>query len=375
MNEQETIYAIALTLVDTFNPIIVQELYERLGSATAVMEHRKNIRDILPDCSQRLAERLANIDKYLRRAEEEWQYAVQHHIVPLCMNDEHYPQRLRECADAPSVLFYRGKADLNPLRVISIVGTRQCTRYGQDLVRRFISDLRSLCPQTLVISGLAYGIDIHAHRQALSCGLDTVAVLAHGHDNLYPSVHKDTAAAMLQQGGLITEYPTHTRPDKMNFVKRNRIVAGMSDACILVESSAKGGGLITARIAFDYNRDVFAFPGRTDDIHSEGCNYLIRDNVANLISNAEDFVRAMQWDDDKRLKDAQRKGIERQLFPDLSPEEQQVVTVLQTTNDLPINMLTIQSGIAVSKLTAILFTLEMKGVVRMMAGSTCHLLK
>jgi DNA processing protein len=290
------------------------------------------------------------------------------------MNDDRYPQRLRECADAPLMLFYRGSADLNQQRVINIVGTRHCTTYGQDIIRRFVSDLRQVCPRVLVVSGLAYGVDINAHRQALDNGYETVGVLAHGLDDLYPSAHRDTARRMLTQGGLLTEFFTCTNADKMNFVRRNRIVAGICDATVLIESAAHGGGLITTRLARDYDRDVFAFPGPVMAPYSEGCNHLIRDNGAGLITCAADFVKAMGWEDDALLQQAQQQGIERQIFPDLNADEQQIVNTLQHVNDLQINMLSVQSGLPIARLTALLFGLEMKGVVKTLAGGIYHLL-
>ena len=257
--------------------------------------------------------------------------------------------------------------------VVSIVGTRHATAYGQDLIRRFIADLRQQCPQVLVVSGLAYGVDICAHREALDRGYETIGVLAHGLDTLYPPLHRSTADQMLTQGGLLTEYTTSSRIDKQNFVRRNRIVAGMADATVLVESAAHGGGLITTRIAREYNRDVFAFPGAVGAPYSEGCNQLIRDNGAALITSASDFVKAMGWQNDAQLSAAKQQGIERQLFPDLTPEEERVVDVLRRQNDLQINMLSVQTGIAAGRITAILFSLEMKGIVKTMAGGTYHL--
>lgn len=373
--QQETLYTIALTRINYFSLAGMLELYRRLGSATAIMEHRRNIREVLPDASQRLMDALSDISDPLRRAEAELRYDEEHGITPLPMNADGYPARLRECDDAPLMLFSKGTADLNQARVVAIVGTRHCTAYGQDLIRRFVSDLRAICPRVLIISGLAYGVDICAHREALRNGYDTAAVLAHGLDYIYPTHHRDTAQQMTRQGALVTEFLTGTNADKVNFVRRNRIVAGMADATILVESAAHGGGLITTGIARSYNREVFAFPGAVGAQYSEGCNNLIRDNGAALITCAADFTHAMGWDDDARLNTAKQKGIERQLFPDLSPQEQRVVDALNKTNDLQINMLAVQANIPIQQLTALLFTLEMKGVLRMMAGGVYHLMR
>lgn len=375
MEQQEILDTMILTRLNRFNLSELLMLYRKMGSATEIMLHRNNIREVLPDCSKRLSDSLKDISEASRRADVELEYDIKNGIQPLCMNDAKYPQRLKECDDAPIMLYYKGSADLNKLRVISVVGTRHCTAYGQDLIRSFTSELRRYCDNVLVVSGLAYGVDISAHRNALQNGYDTVAVLAHGLDDLYPQRHRDTADKMLRQGGLLTEFMTMTNADKMNFVRRNRIVAGMADACLLVESAAHGGGLITAGIARSYNRDVFTFPGRVGDAYSEGCNNLIRDNGAALVTSAKDFVCAMGWEQDARLTKAHESGIERQLFPDLNADERLVVDILNKKNDLQINMIAVQTSISISKLTAILFELEMKGVVKTLAGGVFHLIR
>ena len=375
MNEEETRYAIALTYMTGLSFATALILYRELGGAKAIYDHRHDIRDVVPDCSPRLAEVLKNWSAPLEQADAELQFINKYNIQALPLADDSYPARLRECPDAPIIIYYKGTADLNQKHVINIVGTRHCTTYGQDLVRRFITQLKELCPQVLIVSGLAYGIDICAHRQALASDLETVGVLAHGLEKIYPTQHRDTAAQMIRQGGLLTEFLIRTNADKINFVRRNRIVAGMSDACILVESAAHGGGLITAELAREYNREVFAFPGRVGDNYSEGCNNLIAKNVAALLTGAEMFVKIMGWESDAQLAKAQKHGIPRQLFPELTPEEQQVVKVLQENNDLQINMLSVQSNVPIGRLTALLFQLEMKGVIRTLAGGMYHLLK
>ena len=372
--EQEIFYAMALTRLTNFNYQQALELYRAMGSAQMLFEHRNEIGDILKDCSPRLMEALKDWDEPMRRAEAELRFMEEHRVRAITLNSDDYPQRLTECPDAPIILYYSGNADLNQAKVISIVGTRQITVYGQDLIRRFISELKKSCPQALIVSGLAYGVDINAHRQALENGYETVGVLAHGLDQIYPYRHRDTAAEMLNHGGLLTEFMSQTNADKPNFVRRNRIVAGMADAVILVESAAKGGGLITAEIAQSYDRSVFAFPGNVGQPFSEGCNNLIRDNGAALISNAQDFVKAMGWMDESLRQRANVDGIERNLFPELTPEEQQVVDLLQQTNDLQLNIITVKTGIPIGRLTALLFQLEMKGMVRPMAGGMYHLM-
>ena len=374
MNEQEIFYTMALTRISNFNFQQALELYRTVGSAQLIYEHRNDIGDIIKDGSPRLKEALKVWDEPMKRAEFELKFMQEHQIRAITLNDDDYPQRLRECADAPIILYYKGNADLNQSKIISIVGTRQCTQYGIDLIRRFVSDLRRHCPEMLIVSGLAYGVDINAHRQALAQGYPTVAVLAHGLDHIYPYHHRDTAAQMLNHGGLLTEFMTQTNADKPNFVRRNRIVAGLSDAVIVIESKSKGGGLITADIAQSYNRAVFAYPGAVGMSCSEGCNNLIRDNVAALISNADDFVRAMGWQDETKRKEALSDGIERNLFPDLSPEESSIVKQLQQTNDLQLNILSVKTGTPIGHLTALLFQLEMKGVIKPLAGGMYHLL-
>ena len=371
---QEIINAIAVSKMGFYKLSETLEILQNLGSATAIIEHRNNIKDVLPDASDKLIETLKNADRVLIQAEQEFSWAQNNGVEVLCWNDERYPQRLKECVDAPLTLFYKGSANLNKQRIISIVGTRKCTHYGQDLIKHLIMELQRLCPDVLIVSGLAYGVDINAHRMALDYHFETVGVLAHGLDYLYPHAHKETALQMLSHGGLLTEYCTNTKADKMNFVRRNRIVAGMCDACILVESALKGGGLITAGIAKDYSRDVFAFPGAVGAPYSEGCNALIAQNGAALITSANDLVVNMNWENISLLNKAKEKGIERELFPTLNTDEQKVVDILKKHNNLQINMLLAQTDLSIGKLSAVLFELEMKGIVRAMAGGSYHLL-
>ncbi len=369
-SEQDIFYSIALTRMTGFSQQQALHLYRETGGAQAIYEHRHDIGDVVADCSPRLMESLKDWDVALKRAAAEMEFITRHGIRALTLNDTDYPARLRECDDAPVVLYYKGSTSLNRLHLVGIVGTRRCTAYGQDITRRFVSRLRELCPDALIVSGLAYGIDICAHRESLSCGLDTIGVLAHGLDTIYPSPHRQTAADMVGHGGLLTEYMSQTEPFANNFRQRNRIIAGISDAVVVCESAFKGGALITARVAQDYGRDVFAFPGAVGAPYSEGCNRLIRDNKAGLITSADDLVESMGW----QTATQQPEAVERQLFPDLTPDEQRVVAMLQQTNDLQLNMLSVKTNISIGQLTALLFSLEMKGVVRPMAGATYHLI-
>ena len=326
MSSEEIYYSIALTRLTGVNHAVILERYQSLGGGKAVYD----------ECKARFS-----WDEALRRAAAEMEFIEKNGIKAMTLQDDDYPQRLKECPDAPIVLFYKGEADLNQCHIINIVGTRHCTNYGQDIVRRFVKDLRQLCPDVLIVSGLAYGIDVCAHRQALDNGFETVGVLAHGLDQIYPPHHRAIAVEMLKQGGLLTEYMSQTQALPNNFRQRNRIVAGMSDATILVESAIKG------------------------------CNRMIRNNTAALITSAQDFVVSMGWQTVKQKPEA----VERQLFPDLSAEEQQVVALLQQTNDLQLNLISVKTNIPIGQLTAMLFSLEMKGVVKPLAGGTYHLIK
>lgn len=370
MTSEEIYYSIALTRMTGFNADMALRLYQAMGSSQAVYEHRNDIGDAVADTTPHLRESLRHWDDALHRAAAEMDFISKNGIRALTLNSPDYPQRLRHCTDAPVILYYKGSADFNQRYVLNLVGTRHATTYGQDMVHRFLTDLRQLCPKVLVVSGLAYGIDICAHRTALSQGYDTIGVLAHGLDQIYPTAHRPTAIDMLGHGGLLTEYISQTQPLANNFRQRNRIVAGISDATILVESAIKGGGLITCRIAQEYGRDVFAFPGAVGMPFSEGCNRMIQANTAALLTSARDFVEAMNWQTQAEKPEA----IERQLFPDLTLEEQQVVSLLQQTNDLQLNMLSVKTNLPIGQLTALLFSLEMKGVVKPLAGGTYHLI-
>lgn len=371
----EHLSAIALTMLrPQLSPIQLMEMYRQAGSATAIVEARHHLKDVLPDLPVRIIEVMEDLDNALAKAKAEMEYAERYNIKILTPADIQYPQRLKNCVDAPLVLYFCGNADLNVQRVVNIIGTRKCTPYGKDIIRHFVADLKKLCPDTLIVSGLAYGVDINAHREALANGLPTVGVVAHGLDTIYPAVHRETAKEMTSHGGMLTEYPRFTRPEKRNFVQRNRIVAGMSDACILVESASRGGGLITVGISNSYDRDVYAFPGPVGAEYSAGCNNMIREHQAQLITCAEDFVNFMGWEKSEMLQKARQQGIERQLFPELSKEESIIVNALRQHGDMPVNRLAITTNMSISAINAHLFTLEMNGIVMPLAGGLYHIL-
>ncbi len=375
MTVEETMYTMALTRLYGISATQVLDLYRKVGNATEIFEYKDDLRSLVSDASDRLVQAIKNSREAIEKAKIELEYTINKNISCIGYNDDAYPQRLKECVDAPLLLFVKGKTDLNRKKVISIVGTRQNTQYGKDLTSRFLSTLKEYVPQNLlVISGLAYGTDICVHRNAMKNDYPTIGVLAHGLDTLYPASHRKDAEEMVERGGgLLTEYMSSTSAEKPNFLARNRIIAGMSDATIIVESAIRGGSLVTASLALGYNRDVFAFPGAVNAEFSQGCNNLIKDNAASLITCAEDFIHAMKWDDEQVREEKRKHGIERSFFQEFTPDEQLIIDELQKENDLQINVLSVKSGLGINRLTAILFELEMKGSIKLMPGGIYHL--
>lgn len=308
----------------------------------------------------------------MRAAAEEVAFVRKNGITPLFFTDKSYPQRLLECDDAPLMLYYKGSESFLHPRVVSIVGTRHAMPYGKSFVDALVRDLAAALPGTLIVSGLAYGIDVAAHRAALHYGLPTVAVLAHGLNTIYPASHRRTAVEMLSCGGLLTEYTSAQSIHRAFFLARNRIVAGLADAVVVVESGAKGGSLVTASIAADYNRDVFALPGRIGDLSSIGCNELIRRNKAALISSAADLIEAMGWTPAQAVKPVQASLFDEQDVA-LSVDEQNVVQYLGQNGEGQISRMAVEMGYAVSALSALLVELEFKGKVVAFPGGIYRL--
>lgn len=368
---QEILASLALTRLRGIGAQSARALLQACGSAALLFEDETSVEQLVPGCTPRLKAALAHRDEAFRYAEAALEEAEKGDFRIIPYWDDDYPERLRECEDAPTVVYFRGSGSMNAAHSVAIVGTRRMTPYGSSLCEAFVGDLAKLCPDTLVVSGLAYGVDICAHRAALRHGLPTIGVLAHGMDTLYPPSHRGTAAEMTQKGGLLTEFPTGTRPDRPNFVRRNRIIAGICEATLVVESAAKGGALITARIAQSYNRECFAFPGRVGDEWSEGCNHLIRDNKAALVTSAEDFVRALNWPTGAQAQ----RPVQRELFPELTAEQEQVVQALRRFPEgAPLNTLVVECNLPVYRLSTLLFELEMKGLVRPLYGGLYRLL-
>jgi DNA processing protein len=369
MKDQDLLYQIGITLVKGIGNIIAKQVIETLGDVSLLFKEKARLLEYIPGISRKI---IAEIHRpeILQRAEKEILFIEKNKIIPLFIKEEHYPKRLKECIDAPVLLYFRGNAGLNTEKIISIVGTRNASGYGREVTEKLLHDMAAVYPDLLIVSGLAYGIDICSHKAALKNNLPTVGILAHGLDRIYPSVHRNVAIEMLERGGLLTDFISETNPDRQNFVKRNRIVAGISDCTIVIESAEKGGALITANIADSYNKDVFAVPGRITDTYSSGCNTLIKYRKAALVACAEDVFREMCWDKDNEKK---KSAVQRAIFVELTPDEQTLVDLLTKTENIQLNTMCIELDMPVGKLASLLFELEMKGVARCMPGGVYRL--
>lgn len=353
-------YKIALTQITSIGDRLAKQLVAYCGTVEAVFSEKQKALEKIPGIGTVLAKNILSRSAF-DDVEKEMRFIERHAITPLFYLDADYPRRLLHCDDSPVLLYYKGTADLNAAKIISVVGTREATDYGKGLCEKLIADLAVFNP--VIVSGLAYGIDICAHRAALENGLETVGVLAHGLDKLYPQVHRVTAEKMLKQGGLLTDFMSGTKPGRENFPSRNRIVAGLSDATIVIESRKDGGSLITADIANSYNRDVFAFPGRIGDAASEGCNTIIKQNKAALIQSAADVIYICGWEQQKKKSKAQQ-----QLFVTLKPEEESLFNLMKGKEAVNIDELCVLSKMAMGKVSALLLTMEFEGVVRSLPG-------
>ena len=306
-------------------------------------------------------------------AEKELAFVEKHGIGLYYYKDANYPYRLAQCVDAPLLMYAKGNVNVDTKHVLSIVGTRMPSERGKDWCRRLVLDLAAKVPDLTIVSGLAYGIDVVAHKAALEAGIPTVIIPAHGLDRIYPSVHRQVAIQSLDKGGVLTEYACGTEPERFNFVARNRIVAGLADAVVVVESKKKGGSLITADMAIDYGRDVFALPGRSDDECSAGCNDLIKRNRAQLIENADDLIAAMQWEDVKR-EAVQTTMVE--MLADVSPTQEQLVALLREAEEgLHINQIVMETQMSYGAVSADLVMLELEDIVKSMPGGMWRIKK
>ncbi len=363
----DLLYQIALTLVPNIGDVHAKALVNMYGDAHAVFKAKKKDLENLEGIGTVRASSIKAFDNFMS-SEAEIGFIEKYKITPLFITDKNYPQRLLNCYDSPALLYYRGNADLNHGKIVSIVGTRNNSDYGKLVCEKIIEEL---CDQNILItSGLAFGIDTIAHKAALKNNLSTVGVLAHGLDRIYPTQNKSLAKQMTEQGGLLTEFISNTNPDKQNFPKRNRVVAGMCDAVLVVETGKKGGSLITAELGNNYNKDVFAIPGRIGDVKSEGCNYLIKNNKAALINGADDLLEMMNW------KPAGKTSVkkQRELFIELTEDERMLVNILQQQEQVHIDELYLKSGLSSSAVAAALLMLEMQAIIQSMPGKLYKLL-
>ncbi|MBI2968616.1 MAG: DNA-protecting protein DprA [Bacteroidetes bacterium] len=355
------LYNIAITLIPGVGDVNAKNLIAYCGSAEAVFKTKKAKLLKIPGVGEKLVTAITGQD-VLGRAEKEIGFIEKYKINPLFYLDEDYPRRLKHCNDAPVMLFYKGNANLNAEKVVSIVGTRNVTDYGRDVCEKLVDELAPT--GMLLVSGLALGVDVCAHRAALKRGLNTVGVLGHGLDRIYPGVNAQTAKKMTAQGGLLTEFLSGTNPDRENFPKRNRIIAGMSDAVIVIETRMQGGAMITAEIANSYNRDVFAVPGRLTDTWSDGCNWLVKTHKAALLQSAKDIRYIMGWEEKEKPKMQKQQ----KLFVDLTPEEKAIYDLLQSNGESSIDLLSSKSNLQISKVASALLNMEFEGVVKQLPG-------
>ncbi|HBL78051.1 MAG: DNA protecting protein DprA [Bacteroidetes bacterium GWF2_42_66] len=360
-------YKIGLSLIPGIGFALVKNLVAYVGSTEGVFrEKEKNLLKI-PGIGEVNSRRIVQ-QNVLEQAEQEIEFISKNGIDCLFYLDEKYPKRLRNCHDAPIVLFSKGNANLNESRIISMVGTRNATVYGKELCDSFIKALSERSYPALVVSGLAYGIDVAVHKACLKYNVSTVGVLAHGLDQLYPSLHKPIASKMLENGGLVSDFMSGTEIERQNFLQRNRIIAGMADVSVIVESAEKGGALVTADIANSYNRDVCAFPGRADDTFSRGCNKLIKSNEAAMIENLEDLELLMGWETKKEMP----TFIQKQLFVELTEHEQKIVHCLSEGEQM-IDVISKTCEMPAGRVSALLLDLEFKGLVASLPGKMFRL--
>ncbi len=358
----DLLYQIALTRVPQVGCVQARLLLEKFGDAAAIFKAPQTQLEKTEGIGTIRAKKIKAFASF-GEIEKEIQFIEKYKIQPLFITDKNYPQRLLNCYDPPTLLYYRGEADLNCAKIVALIGTRNHTEYGKQLTEGLVRELAS--QKVLIVSGLAFGIDSIAHKASLKNNLPTVGVLAHGLDTIYPSQHGALAKDIIKQkGGLLTEFASQTQPDKHNFPTRNRIVAGMSDAVIVIESGIKGGSMVTAELANGYNKDVFALPGRISDQKSIGCNYLIKNNKAMLLTDAAELIQIMGWEEQKKSITKKQK----ELFIQLSPDEKIITDLLKLQETLSIDELNFKSGLSSSAVAAAILNLELQNVVQSLPG-------
>jgi DNA processing protein len=360
MSEENLIHLMALLRVEGVGDIMAKKLLTHFGNAEAVLNAKNAQLAAIDGVGSVLLKNLKDKSVF-DKATQELQFIQNNNIDVLHFQDEKYPDRLKHCIDGPVLLFSSGNINLKNRKIISIVGTRQITSYGMEFCRKLIEDLAPLDP--IIVSGFAYGVDIVAHQLAMDYNLQTIGVVAHGLNQIYPKPHKKYVAKMEQNGGFMTEFWSTSNPDKENFVRRNRIVAGMTEATVVIESADRGGSLITANMANDYNRDVFAVPGRVTDKYSQGCNNLIKTQKANVLTSAADLVYILNWD----IKN-ETKPVQKQLFVTLDDDEQKVYDYLLKTGKELMDIIALHCDFPIYRISGLLLNMELKGVIRPLPG-------
>ena len=360
MSDEELYHILALLKVDGVGDIIAKKLISHFGSAQEVFKSNVSKLFSIDGIGSVMLKNLKDKLVFLK-AEQELKFIKDNNINTSYYLDENYPEKLKHCIDGPVLLFTSGNINLKNKKIISIVGTRQITSYGTEFCKKLIADLAPLDP--IIVSGFAYGVDIVAHQAAMEHNLQTIGVVAHGLNQVYPKTHKKYVAKIEENGGFITEFWSTSQPEKENFVKRNRIVAGISEATIVIESAEKGGSLITATMANDYNRDVFAVPGRTSDKYSHGCNNLIKTQKANLLTSAADLVYILNWEIEKPTK-----SIQKQMFVTLDVDEQKVYDFLQKNGKELMDLIALECGFPIYRISGLLLNMELKGLIRPLPG-------
>ena len=358
--DKDLVYKIALTQIPGIGSVLAKSLVGYCGGVREVFEKSKDFLKKAPGVGDVLSQNIKNF-KDFSKAEEEVIFIEKNNIKPVFFLDRDYPVRLKNSPDCPILLYVRGNTNLSPEKSIAIVGTRKMTEYGKQFINKFIEEIAPYKPT--IVSGLAYGVDIWAHKQCLKHGVDTFGVVAHGMDRIYPAMHSNVARDMVaNNGAVITEYTSGTNPDREHFPMRNRIVAGLVDAVVVIESAASGGSLITAELANQYNRDVLALPGSIGEKYSAGCNYLIKNHKASLLEGVKDIVKQLNWD--VTLK----KNNQQQLFIELSDNEQKLVDLIRESKEMGIDQLMSLSGLTSSVLAMTLLELEMKNCITSLPG-------
>ncbi|MEC4003460.1 DNA-processing protein DprA [Flavobacterium sp. SUN052] len=364
MNDTELLHLLALLKIEGVGDIVAKKLLNHCGTAEEIFKTKASKLASIDGIGKVLIKNLKNKDVF-KLAEAEVKYIRDNNINLLFYQDENYPDRLKHCIDGPVLLFSSGNIDFNNRKIISIVGTREITSYGMDFCKKLIEDLAPLNP--IIVSGFAYGVDIVAHKTAMDNNLQTIGVIAHGLNQVYPKVHKKHVAKMEENGGFLTEFWSSSNPEKENFVKRNRIVAGMSEATIVIESAEKGGSLITANLANEYNRDVFAVPGRISDKFSQGCNNLIKTQKAHLLTSAADLIYILNWEISSKTRN-DKYVIQKQLFVSLEADEQKIYDYLQKNGKQVLDEIALDCDFPIFKISSILLNMELKGVIRPLPG-------